>query len=175
MQTSHRSTPFIVGSLAIAAIVGASTYVMRTSTRSSASTTSTTSQVASPSATSTATPTSQATEASPNAGTSSAATGQYNNGTYSTSVTYAVPKGERNTIKVTLTLKDGAITDVSTTHAYNDRESGAYIDSFDAQIKSAIVDTLLTEAYAGRVGSASLTSNAFNQALQQIQHDAKQA
>lgn len=84
-----------------------------------------------------------------------------------------VPHGGQNSIKVTVTVTDGEISAVQTSHDYQDRESGYYIDSFDADIKAAMAGTNISDAYAARVGGASLTSSAFNDALQTIENEAK--
>lgn len=182
MQTSNRSTPVIVGSLAIAAIIGASVYVFETSTSSSTATAPTTSLVSTQSTpgssttnentsgTSSGLTTSPATSPSNQQGNSS--TSSYKDGTYSATANYSVPHGGQNSIKVTITIKDGSVASVKTAHDYADRESGMYIDSFDSSIESVVVGKALSSTYTGRVGGASLTSSAFDQALQTIRQDA---
>ncbi len=96
----------------------------------------------------------------------------YKNGTYTKTVTYSVPH-EKNTIKVTLTVKDGAITQVSNEHDYADRESTRYVDRFENAISTAVVGKKLDNISLSRVGGASLTTRGFMNALSAIVNDAK--
>lgn len=97
----------------------------------------------------------------------------YAGGTYSETISYYVPRGVRNGVTVRVTVKDNIVTDVTTNHDYSDRESAYYIDSFDQEIKPSIVGKNLGTASPSRVGGASLTTTAFDDALDTIRNDAK--
>ena len=89
-------------------------------------------------------------------------------GTYSTTINYSVPKGHTNTLSVEVTLKNGLIDAVSTTSEYEDHDSREYIDSFERSVESAVVDEGIDTIKIGRIGGASLTSDAFERALNSI-------
>lgn len=167
MQSSNKATPIIIGSLAIAAIIGVGgfIYVSGTSTKQASNSTVTESSVVPTSDKSTPASTTDTTAPIPASTTA--------NGTYTASTNYSVPQGFQNTIKVTVTVDDGTISAVSATHEYEDAESEFYLDAFDGAITAAVGGDKLEDAFAGRVGGASLTSGAFNDALQTIINDAK--
>jgi uncharacterized protein with FMN-binding domain len=161
MNSSNKYTPRILGALAIAVVAGVGGYLLLTgSGTSNISTSSTT-----PMTTSSSQPASSA--------GSSATASTFKDGTYNTSTNYQVPHGASNGLKVTLTIQGNKITAVQTTNDISDNQSQYYVDGFNAEISSAVVGTDLSSAYAGRVGGASLTSNAFNNALITIVKDAK--
>jgi uncharacterized protein with FMN-binding domain len=175
MKSSYNTyTPRIVGALAIAIVAGAGGYLLFTSTKSmsASSATTTTSQVAS--TTSSATPATSASATTTDTSTTSSSTvsSGYKDGTYSSTITYSVPKGATNTLAVTLSISGGKITVVDTANTIEDRESQEYVDSFSSRISSSVVGTTISDAYVGRVGGASLTSNAFNNALDAIMTNA---
>ncbi len=96
----------------------------------------------------------------------------YKNGTYSASIDYMVPKSD-NTITVQMTIDNGKVTAVKTTHDYSDRESDFYIANFDSLIQQEVTGKKIEELSVGRVGGASLTSNAFEDAIATIKNEAK--
>lgn len=104
-----------------------------------------------------------------NSGNSS--TTNYQDGTYTANVSYNVPHGS-NDIAVTVTVKNGSVESVKTSHDYTDRESGEYISNFETQIAQAVVGQPISSATVNRLGGASLTSQAFNQAVKQIEQQA---
>ena len=89
-------------------------------------------------------------------------------GTYSTTMTYAIPHGSQSTLTVKLVITNGKISDVVSAYQAGDRESIQYQDWFDAEYKSLVVGKTLDEVSLSRVGGASLTTNAFNNALSDI-------
>lgn len=96
----------------------------------------------------------------------------YKDGTYSASVNYYVPHGT-NSLTAKITVKDGKVTALSTDHEYADHESGMYVDSFESAIKSAVVGQDVGSLSLSRVGGATLTTQAFDDALTTIRNDAK--
>ena len=96
----------------------------------------------------------------------------YKDGTYSATTQYRVPRGSNN-IDVSVTVKDGIVTAVKASHDYNDRESGMYIDSFESTLQSAVAGKSLDGLQLNRIGGATLTTVAFDDAIASIQNDAK--
>ena len=97
----------------------------------------------------------------------------YKDGTYSETTNYSVPHGDTNSVTVKLTVANGTVTAVSVSHDYADHESAEYIDMFDQDIQSAVVGKSLNGLSISRVGGASLTSSAFDDALDTIRNDAQ--
>lgn len=96
----------------------------------------------------------------------------YQDGTYSNTVSYYVPKGSNDlTAKVTVT--GGTVTAVSVDHKYSDHQSGMYIDSFDSTLQDAVVGKSIEGLSLGRIGGATLTTQAFDDAITAIRDDAK--
>lgn len=153
-----------VAVLGVASFTGYALFATKntdTSAQVAAQTTSTPSSSAT--TTTTATPTS----------TSTASGSAYKDGQYSTTINYGVPHGGSNSITVNLTVKDGVVTAVTTDNSYQDGESGMYIDSFKSGLNGAVVGKSLGDLSVSYVGGASLTSFAFNDALDTIRSDAK--
>ena len=167
MASTNPTTPRIVGALAIAVVAGVSGYLFITSRSPTTSTTSsdtTTNQVTTSSNTSQGT-TSNTT--SPSSGST------YKDGSYTKKVSYNVPEGGANSLTIVLTISGNTITAVKASSTIAERESQRYVDSFASNIASKVVGKPIDNAYVGRVGSASLTSSAFNDVLDKILVDAK--
>jgi uncharacterized protein with FMN-binding domain len=98
---------------------------------------------------------------------------KYKDGTYEATESYTVPKGFTNDINVKLTVQDGKVVAVVTSHATQERESDIYVADFDKQITSAVVGKTLDETLIDKLSGASLTSTGFNQAIEQIKTQAK--
>ena len=156
-----------IGGVAIigAALVGGAALFSQGSMAPSQTTPATT-QSASTTASSDTTATTAASQSA------AAPAGSFKDGQYSASASYRVPHGS-NTISVSLTVKDGKVTVVKNSQNYTDHESRSYIDSFESEISSAVVGQPLGSTNLSRVGGASLTTAAFNDALSQIASDAK--
>jgi uncharacterized protein with FMN-binding domain len=113
-------------------------------------------------------PASSTTTSSPSTGTSSG----YKDGTYSATSEYYVPHGSE-TIKVTLTVKDGNVTDSSVDNSEYDRESALFQEQFASEYKSSVVDKPISSLQLNYVAGASDTTQGFNDALQQIKTEAR--
>ena len=167
MASTNPTTPRIVGALAIAVVAGVSGYLFITSRQPSTTTSTTTTpteQVTTPPATSTNTTSNGAAQPSGSI---------YKDGSYTKKVSYNVPEGGANSLTITLSISAGTISAVTSSSTIADRESQRYVDSFASNIKSKVVGKAIDKAYVGRVGRASLTSSAFNDALDKIIVDAK--
>lgn len=121
-----------------------------------------TSQVAAPAADTT----SQAVD------TSTGTSGTYKDGTYSATNDYYVPHGTEE-IKVTLSVKDGIVTGSSVENSESDHDSARYQEDFAAEYKSYVVGKKLSGIHLSYVAGASDTTQAFNDALSDIQNQAK--
>ncbi len=100
-----------------------------------------------------------------------APTYQYRNGTYTSSVGYT-PKGLADTITVTLAIESDKVTGVSVNDNPSNGTSKYYVNQFIAALPSAVNGKSLSSLSPSRVGGATLTTNAFNQAVSSIRSKA---
>lgn len=138
----------------------------------STATTSTGSSGASASTSDTATSSTSSSTSTSSTTSTSSSSSTYKDGTYSATASYYVPHGT-NSLTADVTIKDGVITAVSVDHNYSDHESAMYIDSFESALKSTVVGQSVGSLSFSRIGGATLTTEAFDQALRTIQSDAK--
>jgi uncharacterized protein with FMN-binding domain len=168
----NETTPKIVGGAVIGFVALAALYffiyapINTKNTEQQSQNNSTSKSVSTNSQNSTSTPVASQT---PTTTTNASA---YKNGSYNASIDYFVPKSD-NTITVQMTIDNGTVTAIKTTHNYTDRESDYYISSFDSLIEQEVKGKKLDELSIGRVGGASLTSNAFDDAIATIKNEAK--
>jgi uncharacterized protein with FMN-binding domain len=97
---------------------------------------------------------------------------QYKNGTYKAGVAYMNPNHAEYKLDVTLTLANNVVTDataVGSQGAEIDPNAQRFMDSYKAEVVGKNINSL----NLSRVGGASLTTNAFNQALVAIEAQAK--
>jgi len=161
-----------IGAIALAAtagLIGYSTLSVNTATQN---TNSNSSQVqstnTSPSSSSTVGPQTTTSSSSSTTSTSLA----YKDGNYSSTISYSVPHGSTNSIAVILSLLNDKIASISTNNSYTDQESGMYIDSFKGSINTASVGQPISSFSPSRIGGASLTTQAFNNAISAIRANA---
>lgn len=112
------------------------------------------------------------TSAGTSTGTSNASSGSYKDGTYTASSTYIVPPGEES-IKVTLTVSNGVVTNSQIVNSENDRESVFYQEQFAGQYKSYVVGKKLADIQLSYIAGASDTAQGFDDALSQIRNQAQ--
>ena len=86
----------------------------------------------------------------------------------SATITYNVPAPEQNTITVKLTVADGIVTAANVNNVTNSPQSEQYSSRFLASYKSEVIGKKLNDISLSRVGGASLTSQAFNAAVEAI-------
>lgn len=96
----------------------------------------------------------------------------YKDGTYTATTDYYVPHGYEE-IKVSLTLKNGIITDSSIQNSEGDRESAQYQEAFASRYKSYVTGKNISGLNLSYVAGASDTTQGFNDAVSQIQNQAK--
>ena len=98
----------------------------------------------------------------------------YANGTHSTITEYRAPNNARHIVTVNLTLADDTVT--AATVSYSGDEVAAsknHQGNFSAAYQSQVVGKKLDTIALSRVGGASLTTGAFNQALANIKAEAR--
>lgn len=112
----------------------------------------------------------------PTAGESTApgttGTATYADGTYTAEGTYLPPRGNPETITVTLTLQDNLVQDVAVEGTPDEPESKHYQGQFVEGISAVVVGKSLDELNVGIVSGSSLTSGGFNAALELIKAEA---
>lgn len=120
-------------------------------------------------ATSTNTASSQTASSTTNTTTNtSTATSSYKDGTYTATKQYTVPHGLNNTLKATIVISSGKITSATTEDTSSDHESAAYISRFESALSSSATGQSLGSYSPSRIGGASLTTQAFADALSDI-------
>ena len=88
----------------------------------------------------------------------------YKSGSYSSSVTYRVPSGRSYTMDVSLTVTGDTVTTSNVsfdTFGTNDGNT----QNFVSEYRSHVIGQKLSQISLARVGGASITSQAFNQAI----------
>ncbi len=96
----------------------------------------------------------------------------YKNGTYQASSTYRTPDG-RESIGVSITLANNAITDVTINQNPQQRDSQFYQSQFADNYRSDVIGKNVSEVNLSRVAGSSLTSGGFNDALAMIKQNAQ--
>lgn len=104
--------------------------------------------------------------------TTGGATASYKDGQYTVTQNYYVPHGGSNSVAVTLTVANGKISAVKTSNQYADGESAMYISGFESMVSSDASGQSLSSYSPSRIGGASLTTNAFSQAIDTIKSQA---
>lgn len=97
--------------------------------------------------------------------------GTLKDGEYSADASYATPGGNES-IGVTLTLKGGTIEDINLQQHATGGETAEYQSKFASGYRQLVVGKKISTINLSRVAGSSLTSNGFNDALEQIQQDA---
>ena len=98
----------------------------------------------------------------------------FKDGTYTASVTYPAPDRGTHPVTVKLTLKNDIVTASDVTFGSEAQGATAnYEDRFAAAYKSLVVGQSLASISLTRVGGASLTTNAWNDAQAKITAQAK--
>lgn len=105
-------------------------------------------------------------------GSSSTDTASYKDGTYSATGSYFSPGGMES-IGLTVTIKDGVITDTQLEKQATDQEAEQYQALFADNYKASVVGKAVDEVSLSRIAGSSLTSNGFNDALDAIKEDAR--
>ncbi len=97
---------------------------------------------------------------------------EFKDGTYTATGSYMSPGGLDH-IAVTLTLKSDIITDVSVTPKPGDGTSAKYQGIFAANYKQYVIGKDISSVKLDKVSGSSLTGKGFNDAVTQIEAQAK--
>ncbi len=170
---SKKATIATVSGLSLVILAAAAAYFLVFAKNGSSNTASnSTSQSAVASTSTSATTTCSINNTSTSTNTTATVT-MYKDGTYSNSQTYRVPEGESNSIDVKITLSGDVIKDLTVDSNYDSRESERYVSGFESSIKSKVVGKKISDVNLSIVGGASLTTDAFTEAISEIQAEAK--
>lgn len=112
------------------------------------------------------------TEATSTGGSSSNSGATFKDGTYAATGSYESPGGNEK-ITVHVTLANGVITGTSATSGAQDPEAHEYQGMFIGGYKSQVVGKNIADVHLSRVSGSSLTSQGFNDAISQIENQAK--
>lgn len=123
------------------------------------------------SATQVATAEASATEAATGSTSAASGTGEYTDGTYTAEGSYVSPSGEQS-VEVTLTIEEDAVSDVEVVPQAVDPQSEGYQEKFVSGIEQEVVGVPIDELAVDKVAGSSLTSGGFNQALELIKAQA---
>jgi hypothetical protein len=93
-------------------------------------------------------------------------------GSYTVEASYFTPRRTEHLMDITLTLENGIVTDASIIWDGDVTPKTPNHIAFDEAYKAEVVGQPINEIYLSRVGGASLTSEAFNEAVQEIQTEA---
>lgn len=96
----------------------------------------------------------------------------YKDGTYDATGTYTTPESQEE-IKVSLTVKDGAVTDANVSFDPKKSESRQWQQRFASGYKQEVVGKPLSSLSLSRVSGSSLTPMGFNDAVDTIRQQAK--
>ena len=97
--------------------------------------------------------------------------GSYKDGAYTATGSYDSPGGTEK-ITISVTLKDGTVTDTSAKGGAVDAEGEEYQSQFIAAYKDQVIGKNINNISLSRVSGSSLTSQGFNNALSQIKQEA---
>jgi uncharacterized protein with FMN-binding domain len=100
---------------------------------------------------------------------------KYTDGQYSAEGSYVIPNKETEKITVSLTLKDGIVTEVSHTGSPKEQASILNHKKFSEGYKQLVVGKNIDEIALTVVNGASLTTKGFMNALEDIKTKATQA
>lgn len=98
---------------------------------------------------------------------SAPATSTYADGTYTARSDYYVPNGYEN-IQLTLTIKNGVVTNSNVINSEGDPESARFQQEFTTVYKSYVVGKNAGDIHLSYIAGASDTTQGFNDALSQI-------
>lgn len=98
----------------------------------------------------------------------------YTDGTYTKVATYRTPRNVAHDISVTLTLEGGIVTSADVRYNGIEAETSMH-QNFESAWEPVVVGESLDSVTLSRVGGASLTSQAFNEAVAEIKVEAAEA
>lgn len=96
---------------------------------------------------------------------------EYDNGSYTAAAFYFTPARVRHDMDITLTITNDVVTNASVAYDGGPAKTST-LERFDGAYKAAVIGVPLDELSLSRVGGASLTSSAFNDAVVEIRQQA---
>ena len=115
----------------------------------------------------TSTTNSPTTTDTPSGASTTTPTSGYKDGTYSASSEYYVPHGQES-IKVSVTLSSGTISNVSIQNSEGDRDSALFQEDFASSYKQYVVGKKISSLQLSNIAGASDTTQGFMDAISQI-------
>jgi uncharacterized protein with FMN-binding domain len=115
-----------------------------------------------------------ASETGAGSGTPVSTFSSYKDGTYTANGTYKYHSGSEE-VTVTLTLKDGTVTDSVFKGTSSVRTSQRFMDMFAENYKPMVMGKKIDEVKLGKVSGSSLTPLGFNDAVEKIKQQAGQS
>ena len=88
--------------------------------------------------------------------------------TYSTTVNYKVPEGGSQSMGLTVTVNGAVISSISISQSKSGENSKKWQNNFENNYKPLVLGKNIKSVNLSRVGGASITTNAFNQAIKSI-------
>lgn len=162
MEETRDNRKIIVTFLAVAIIAIVVVAAVAASPKKKSSNTS--SAVSSAGASNSSSPTAPTTGSNSNA--------SFKDGSYTATGSYESPGGNES-ITVHVTLQNGVITASSADSGAQDPEASEYQSMFISGYKSHVVGKKIASVNLSRVSGSSLTSQGFNEAIKQIENQAK--
>lgn len=90
--------------------------------------------------------------------------------TYQEEVSYRVPNDHTNTIRVAVELDKKRITDITVLHTASSAKSRYHQMVFDEVYYDQVIGKPITEVFVTSVAGSTITTNAFNTAITNINH-----
>lgn len=90
---------------------------------------------------------------------------------YSANVSYNVPENNE-TLALTISVSNGIVSDVNIVQSKTGRKSANYQTNFEKSYKQFVIGKQLKDINLSRVGGASITTNAFMEAIKAVQKQA---
>lgn len=115
---------------------------------------------------------SSTTSATPSSADDTSSDASFKDGSYTATGAYESPGGNEH-ITVHVTLASGVVTATSATSGAGDPEAHEYQSMFIGGFKSQVVGKRIADVHLSRVSGSSLTSQGFNDAISQIENQAK--
>lgn len=97
----------------------------------------------------------------------------FEDGSYTTQVSYFTPRRTEHIMDITLTIENDIVVDTEIVWDGDIEPKTPSHSGFDAAYESEVVGRSLSTVNLSRVGGASLTSEAFNEAVQAIEVEAR--
>ncbi len=157
----------VVSVVVIAGIVVFADHIKANSSTADTTLAQTSNSAPTTNTTKTATPTDSTTTSNTTATTTTTNSSGYKDGTFTASSSYYVPHGYEN-IQVSLTLKDGVVTDASLRNSESDPDSASFQEEFTSAYKSHVVGKKISGLRLSIISGASDTTQGFNDAVSQI-------